>query len=289
MKTKNKIAVLIFSLIIVLVVPAVSHAKPSERTISAKDVSSVQVKSLKAVKVTGWDNDQIKVEWDKGSVDIDAKAGAVQIKNHIDGADTISVSMPKNIKLTVKTVNGSITVKDLQSRLRASSVNGYVDVSNCTKGAAIDTVDGEMKVSRVSGELSLRTVSGSLTTSKIKADRLDVKTVSGDIKLRSISANHLKLTSHSGDIDYLGGLSKEGELIVKSFSGDLKIAIPESVGFELSARSRTGTVKVEHSIQVSHRSENRVNGRKGKGGADLTLASFSGDIELIIAPTSNSK
>ncbi len=281
MKIRSITTIALLGGLLTLLFPALTQAADSQRSISAKGISSIQVKTFADVHVTTWDKPQVDLSWD-GNVEVSTRAGSLQIDSNVFNTDLIKLVVPKSMKVSIRTINGSVAVTGLQNRLRVVSVNGKIEVDNCTKSMTLETVDGNLRVWSTRGDLTLKTVSGDLSIKNAKADRLEAKSVSGDLELRGISANRIHLTAHSGDIEYAGQVAQNGDFWAKSFSGDLYVSLPAKAGYELSAKTRSGSIDVDHPFQICEKSDTRLIGRSGKGGPELTLSSFSGNIRLKI-------
>ncbi|MEL6615915.1 MAG: hypothetical protein AAFQ43_09265, partial [Bacteroidota bacterium] len=80
-----------------------------------------------------------------------------------------TIRAPRDADLDVRTVNGGITVRDVEGRLRATAVNGGLD---------LDGVGGDVTAKTTNGGVSLRLARG-----LSRGDALDVETTNGGIEL----------------------------------------------------------------------------------------------------------
>jgi DUF4097 and DUF4098 domain-containing protein YvlB len=264
-----------------------AHAQVSKRSVAVDGVSNVKIETAgttEEIDVKGWDNKQVQVECKDGELKIETKAGTILIQNDLtNGCETIAVKMPKDLKLKVGAVSGNVTVASLDNRVDITSVSGDVKLSGINGTIDIEAVSGDVDIRSVRGDLSCKAVSGEVKITDMIAARLEAKSVSGDIEVDNSKVDDIRMSTHSGDVEYNGVSTPKNEIKVKSFSGDLKITLPASSGFEISAKTQSGSIDIEHKIQASERSEKKVSGIFLKGGSDITLSTFSGDIKLRIS------
>jgi DUF4097 and DUF4098 domain-containing protein YvlB len=255
---------------------------------SAKGISSVQVNAIQDVEVTAWTKDSVKVvclkgDVNSGKIEVKSVAGSIHIKDMEPVCEKISINMPGSFKLKVTVISGVVTVKDLKGGTRVSTVSGEVKIKNATGALEVESVSGQINVTGTKGDLTCKTVSGAIEVLKVDAEHLTAKSVSGEVSVKSAKSNRVQLVSHSGEITFKGSPLPKTELSAKTFSGEIEIEVSGTTGFDISAKTMSGEIEVEHKIQASTLSENRVNGRFKQGGPDLTLKSFSGEITVKIS------
>lgn len=261
----------------------------AEKTVVKGSLSDVHVKSLSgSVELTGWDKDTIRVEWDQTNPKYDPgliqQEGRLLISSAREErrglATDVRIWMPKTMKLVVDSISGDLRVTQMQKPCRLTSVSGEVEVFQLAAGVGIKTVSGDIELKEVAGDVSIQTVSGDVLGTRLDSALVESKSVSGDLVLvLDKQINKIRLTSHSGDIQLTGSLMAEGDLKIKTFSGDIRIDVGDS-GFDLEAKTRSGSVVVDQKLHSSESSANRVSGRSKSGGAHLYLSSFSGDIRV---------
>ena len=90
--------------------------------------------------------------------------------------------------------------------------------------------------------LEASTVSGTVAVRKVKARRLDLGSVSGPVLVEDLECDRVGAHSVSGDIRFAGTLARGGRYEMQSHSGEVRLAIAGDTGFELNARSFSGSV-----------------------------------------------
>ena len=98
----------------------------------------------------------------------------------------------------------------------------------------------------------------------------------------------------SGNVAYEGALARNGRYELTAHSGSIRLTLPESPGFSLSADTFSGTIRSDLPVTFEDRgpargrgrraiggiSRNSIRARFGDGGAELMVRSFSGDIVI---------
>ncbi len=200
-----------------------------------------------------------------------------------------TVTAPAQTRLTVASVSGSVRVADIRGDLSVSSVSGNVRLAGAGRIAEAKSVSGNVEIldSEVDGAVEAQSVSGNVALRKVAARRIEVGSVSGDVTLQDVKCDRVEGHSVSGAIEYGGALAKAGRYEFASHSGDARIAVDGSTGFELSARSFSGTVRSDLQLvqaaadrEDASRARHALRGVHGDGSAVLNITTFSGNIVL---------
>jgi DUF4097 and DUF4098 domain-containing protein YvlB len=170
------------------------HCEIREETLAGGSPLSVDASPNGGIRVSGWDRAEVAIrarvvayadsEQDArqlaSEVRISTGGGQVEANGPDRERDTswvvsYEVSVPQNSNVTLKTVNGGITVRDLRGTVKFDAVNGGVRLEN------------------VGGEIRGETNNGGLTID-LRGDRwdgagLDVETHNGGVRL-NLPANY---------------------------------------------------------------------------------------------------
>ncbi|MBM4187304.1 MAG: DUF4097 domain-containing protein [Gemmatimonadetes bacterium] len=151
----------------------------------------------------------------------------------------------------------------------------------------IKTVTGDVFGQSIRAEgADFGSVSGNVELVDVQSSRLDANSVSGDVELRQISSAEVSAETVSGDVTFGGEIAPRGRYDFKSLSGDVVLNLPRQPDAEVSASTFSGRFVSDLPIgrkDNRRRHRNRFNVTWGKGGAELDLESFSGDIEVRVA------
>ena len=128
-------------------------------------------------------------------------------------------------------------------------------------------------------------MSGTVTLRQARARRLDLGSISGNIVVLDVESDHADLHSFSGDVEFGGGFVKNGRYEMKSHSGDVRVTVAGSIGFEVEATTFSGLVRSDLQLKMlgaeraSDRSRRRsLRGTYGDGSAMVAITTFSGTV-----------
>jgi DUF4097 and DUF4098 domain-containing protein YvlB len=207
------------------------------------------------------------------------------------GSVDYTVTVPRDGRVTLKSVSGDVKVTNVNGDLRAESVSGDVVISNGRLIRSVKTVSGDVDiVDGASEDLTAENVSGDVIMRNVKARILTLHSVSGDVRLTDVDAERAQSRSVSGDVEYSGRFSSNGRYDFQTHSGSVRVTPSSAQGFDLEATTFSGNVRSDYpmTIQGPLRENFRpgpgnrtVRGSVGGGGAMLTLQSFSGNITIV--------
>ena len=103
------------------------------------------------------------------------------------------------------------------------------------------------------------------------------------MELQAGSIGSAKLETVSGDIVITGEvLSDNGRLTAESMSGDVTVILPEGQSGLFKAESFSGRISTEFGSvdHAKHGPGSYLKHMSGKGGAEIRVESFSGNIKL---------
>ncbi len=202
------------------------------------------------------------------------------------------IAVPAGASVSVKSISGDVVVSGVRGEVRAETVSGDVDVSNATNVALAKTVSGDVIARDIGGAttLVLGTVSGTVIASGLKVRALEAGSVSGDVKLSGMQVERVAAKSVSGSIEFDAPLVKAGRYEFTSHSGNVRVIISGSTGFELDADTFSGSVRSD--VPVTLRTVGRdepgrrgaskraIRGSYGDASAILSIRSHSGSVVI---------
>lgn len=237
------------------------------------------------------------------TVDVSERNGRAEVRTRYPSGDenrrnnrrnmnvtvTYNVTAPPGTRLNVNSVSGNIKVSDIKGEVTAGTVSGNVSVTSAGSIAAAKSVSGNVEIVNAQGNESLEasSVSGDVTMQRVTVRRIDAGSVSGNVRLDDVQCDRAEAHSTSGNINFAGPLAKRGRYELKSFSGEVHVAITGGTGFELDATTFSGDVRSD--LPITTRGSTDADGRKtkrslsgtyGDGSAILELSSFSGSIVI---------
>ena len=174
------------------------------------------------------------------------------------------ISVPRDYSedLFLKTVAGSITVKNLEIEdFKASSVSGLLDLSTVLCENA-----------------KISTVSGDIAAQDIKCDDMTIETVSGDIGSEgNISELDIKGVSGKITVSAIGTL---GDIQIDNVSGDVVLSLCEDSGFTLNFTTVTGDFSSSEDLSSKSIEGKNVKAVCKDGSKTIKVSTVSGDLDI---------
>jgi DUF4097 and DUF4098 domain-containing protein YvlB len=260
------------------------------------------------ITVTGGGGDQVVIDAVKrararsdDAAQADLKSVAIEVLDRADRVEVRAVyprsmrninvsvdftlAVPAGASVEINSVSGDVIVSNVNGA-RAQSVSGDIRATGVRRVEMAKSVSGDIEIGGIDfdGPAAASTVSGDVTAKGIKVRTLEVGTVSGDVHLDEVTSERIDINSVSGDVVFRGQLAPNGRYEVKTHSGDLRMQLPASSGFELDANTFSGTIATDLPVtmlgDVGGRARRTLRGVHGDGSARLVLTTFSGDIAI---------
>jgi Toastrack DUF4097 len=126
-----------------------------------------------------------------------------------------------------------------------------------------------------------RTVSGDIEIDGAHGD-VRAASVSGDLTLRNLNATAVRATTVSGDVNAaVTALAGDGELVFRSVSGDVTVAMPANLDADFSMSTVSGDLDTDFPLTLNGRMGQRsIRAQIGKGGRRFSVSTVSGDVRL---------
>jgi DUF4097 and DUF4098 domain-containing protein YvlB len=207
-------------------------------------------------------------------------------RRNVNVSVAYNVATPAGTRLTINSISGSIRVADIKGDVSTNSISGTVRIANGGRIAAAKSVSGDVEIidTRTDGAIEVQSVSGAVTLRKVSARSIDVGSVSGSVAVQDTQSDRVQAHSVSGNVEFGGTLAKGGRYELNSHSGDVRVVLVGSTGFELEANSFSGTLRSDLPLKVQgsdDRGRRRsLQGVFGDGSAVLNVTTFSGSVDI---------
>jgi hypothetical protein len=167
------------------------------------------------------------------------------------GSVDFTISVPEDANVTVKTLSGNVRATNIKGELRAETVSGNVVTAAARKLEAVKCISGDIEIIDAAADdlVTASTVSGNITVRGLKARAIQLGSVTGNIRVDDSQADRLDVKAVNGSIDYAGELAKNGRYQFISHSGDIRLVLSGTTGFELQANSFSGTVRSDFAVK----------------------------------------
>ncbi len=184
-------------------------------------------------------------------------------------------------KFTLEVVEGQIVAEQVYGTLATRTGGGDVVVRKFTgPGIDMQTASGRLELVDVrADETRVRSGSGEIGGSAITTKALHIESGTGEVRLAELDAVALDVASGSGLVDLGVRITRTRQVTVKTDTGDVVLRVSPTTPFALLAESGEGSVQHKDvAAEVLDLDKNRVQLKRGKGGADFRVTSTKGDV-----------
>ena len=300
----------------ILALPGFSLAdtfiKEESHEFNADSITKVVVDGQAAdIDVTGWDEDRITVDIVR-TVEADDEESADKIlaqaeprlteedgtlKVLLKGKEggswslfgmfkkspsaSITVRLPHKMDLRLDTGSGNIKVDAVSGDLSLDSGSGNIIGNQLSGKIVADTGSGDVQFDDVDGSINADTGSGNVKVAGLSGE-LKADTGSGDVKASGAIVT-FDADTGSGNVSINSSVAPTGKCIAAAGSGKVRVELPANAAFTISAGTGIGDVKCTFPVENEKDSKNTIKGDVNGGGPKLSLATGSGNIQVVAA------
>ena len=274
---------MVFAVLALAIAAPVMAGEPVNKSLAADPDGDVVIQVTRGnVSIAGWDRNVVKVEGTRDDSSrkfiMERHGKVITITDEVEhGMFHWGALSGKGTSIKVMVPHGN--------GVKESLVSVDTDVRDITGPVRIDTVSGDIKADNLSGDVQLDTVSGNVIA-RTSSARMKMKAVSGDVRVNnSKPIRQAELSTVSGDVKLDSAVSDNGELALKSVSGDLTFTFRGKLNARVSAQTGPGG-KINNDLTGAKPARSRYVGEEslklmlGNAGADITASVVSGDITL---------
>lgn len=192
------------------------------------------------VTVTAEDRADVLIESGAPSEDrIERDAAGLISLRAAKPSSALRVRCPAGSDVVVGTISGKVNLAGPIGRVRITTVSASIEVERA-ETLDVRSVSGNIDVGHCAGSCRLQTKSGRAVCGT--TDNAEVSTISGRIQLEKTSGK-VRAQSVSGRIEV--GTQIEGDVSVRTMSGQVKVAVPRGVRPATELKSMTSRPRVE--------------------------------------------
>lgn len=291
--------------------PVMHGGETSEKSIAVdKNVNLSLCVTQASLKVNGWNRSEIRVFVKDGAkfdfnvqlkspktnmpalinlTGLDAKTkGKYAVPTECIWGDEIEIDVPVNAVVNIKGQE-TTTVIDTVRKASVKTIGGSINLRNIVEGAVAVTYEGDVTVESSTGSMSLESTNGNVVVfdagpSEI-GDYFKAKTNSGNVNLQKLDYRQVDVTSISGSVSYNGEILSGGSYSLSTSNGSIRMSVPVNTSCQVIASYGFGTFNYDLPLKIE--TENiyegpakRIVGKLGSGGASVRLTTNSGSIVL---------
>ncbi len=248
----------------------------------------------------------VGVDTDGGSIEaeyLDAGTEAIGLHSQYGEIDARAL---KGGEVSITGANGQKTLQDIQAskslymhsefgaiKLTGGQV-GQLDVTSNNGSTTIEglRVRGEAKISAMFGDVSLTNVDAEAYTLESQNGKIYIDGASGKVTIDSqfgeievLNAENVSATFNAinGGITFNGSLG-EGPHVFESEYGNISMTLPEDTAVDIDLQTEFGSISSEFEMTIKGQIEEKHwQGKINGGGAELTVSTNNGNIELTIS------
>ncbi len=219
-------------------------------TIGSWDGHEVKMKAVKRARAESEEEarlllEKTTVQFDRTEAGIDIRTDALKKQGRNRNVSVAyTVTVPREIDVELKTVNGRVDVDDVSGAVEAKTSNGRIDLKRITGSIQAKTTNGKIGLLEVLGPINAKTANGS-----IKAE------VGG-----------------SGE--------QQHEIRAATTNGGIEVTLPKGLKANLKASTVNGKINTDFPVTVKGLISKSVDGVINGGGELIHLKTVNGSIRL---------
>lgn len=283
----------------------------SEKSIEVdKNVNLSLCVTQGSLKVNGWNRSEIRVFVKDGAkfafnvqlkspktnmpalinlTGLDSKTkGKYTVPNECIWGEEIEIDVPVNAIVNIKGQE-TTTVIDTVRKASVKTIGGSINLRNIAEGSVAVTYEGDVTVESSTGPMTLESTNGNVIVFDAGpneiGDYFKAKTNSGSVNLQKLGYRQVDVTSISGSVSFNGEILSGGSYSLSTSNGSIRMSVPVNTSCQVVASYGFGTFNYDLPLKIE--TENimegpvkRVVGKLGTGGASVRLTTNSGSIVI---------
>ncbi len=218
-----------------------------------------------------------------GSIDINSDNASVRLE---DIGGDVEVEVRGSDILRAAKVKGSVDLKGRGSDIDLQDIGGQVTINGTFTGnSQLHNLNKPIRIVTPYTEFSAE----KLTDMRVTLGNLNASDLTGPVRMMSSRSwdvsftnftNSLDINLSGGDVDLRPGLLPLAKMDVRSRTGHIELALPQSARFDLSATSSRGSVDNEFGepLKLEPTGRRGATLRGSNGGPSVNLSTDSGQI-----------
>jgi DUF4097 and DUF4098 domain-containing protein YvlB len=240
------------------------------------------------IVVNGWSRNQarVRVSTERGSLRWRFTQNRISVEADIyrgrSGESSYEVTVPQGTRVILRSMNGSLAVRNVKGAVDLHTNNGDVEVTDAVGLVEMVTLSGDATATRVRGDVDATSLNGTVSVTDAQGRSVSAESTSGNIELMNVVASDIEASTVSGEVDFAGSLDPKGRYSFTSHSGSVTLNIPQATSARFSVETFSGGVDSDFPYTLQPNRERRQGSRLefnvGAGEARVMAESFSGSI-----------
>ena len=207
-----------------------------------------------------------------------------------------TIEVPRETEISTTVVSGSQTIRGVRGPVKAVAVSGAIHVERIDRYAQLTTVSGSIDAKDMGNDVRASSASGKVTLSNVKGDvivnalsgatqvlklegRVEATAASGSIDVEGAKSD-VKIHAASGHVSVQGDPGKNSYWNLNTVSGPVRLSVPRSTNFHLSAEAVSGEIQADIPIVIEEQGKHSLRARMGDGGGRVEVHTVTGEIRL---------
>lgn len=188
------------------------------------------------------------------------------------------ITAPPSTSLRGNTGSGHISVTGLNGAVKVSTGSGGIDIADAGGSLHATTGSGAISLANIRSSVHAETGSGGIRLEQSGSGDVELQTGSGRVEAFGVRGA-LRIRTGSGSIRAEG--HPAGPWSLRAASGGITVRLPRDLGFELDARTSSGSISTAHEITfVGTLNRHELRGKVRGGGVLIELKTSSGSIRI---------
>ena len=244
------------------------------------------------VIVRAWDKDAVRVDARHPrsvTVQVERKGDAIEVstpsgRSLLSGSIDYEISVPSWMPLRLTGTYLFVSIEGVQADIQVETVRGDVTVRGGAGSVSLKSIEGEVSLERATGRIELSSAEGDVTVTDCGGE-ITAETLEGLLSLTRLTASMVEASTIDGEIVYDGPIAAQGQYRFTTHDGDVLLRLPENTGASVTVRTYDGKFESSFAAQPSSdfKRGRRVTFTLGKGGAEIDIEAFDGQIRLMKA------
>lgn len=206
-----------------------------------------------------------------GDLEVDDRTGAILVRS---GSGDVSIGKAGR-GLDVRTGSGDVHLRSAVGPVKVFCGSGDFFASDIDGEVEATSGSGDISIEKLAGDASLSTGSGEISVAS-STGKASARSGSGDMDFRGHTGSADLVTS-SGEIIF-GVSSSEGDISLKTSSGDVSVTLYGVNSMELDVSTTSGAIQTRVPIVVKEATRRRLLGVAGDGRLKLKITTSSGEV-----------
>jgi len=240
------------------------------------------------IVIKAWNRNAVRVQATPPSrtrVEVEQSATTVSVRTEgrrgAPSAVDLRIDAPAWMALEVSGVYTDVSVTGAGGPVSVETVEGSIDVEGGDGLVSLESVSGEVRLRKAKGRIEVNSVNEDVHIADA-AGEITAESVNGEIRLDRVQASSLDASTVNGDVVYDGPVRSGGRYALSSHNGDITLTVAEGTNAAVSVSTFNGEFESEFPVALTEtRKGKRFSFTLGNGGAQVSLESFQGTIQLV--------